>query len=197
MKISKATPNQSSIIASFIMEAMNHECCQNLAGPHHTLADFHHLLTQLIGMEQSQYSYLNTLTALNENGEVIGVCVSYDGAQLHTLRQAFVDGAKEYFNIDYSGIDDETQAGELYIDSLCVDHDYRGQGIASALLQATIDKAKQLHLPAVGLLVDHSNPKAEHLYHRLGFIYANDARWGGHDMKHLVHHLSPIEYPND
>mgnify|MGYP000912830543 FL=1 len=89
------------------------------------------------------------------------------------------------------------QAGELYIDSLCVDHDYRGQGIASALLQATIDKAKQFHLPTVGLLVDHGNPKAEHLYHRLGFIYANDARWGGHDMKHLVHHLSPIEYPND
>ena len=40
-------------------------------------------------------------------------------------------------------------------------------------------------LPAVGLLVDKGNPKAEKLYTRIGFKYVGDSSWGGHEMKHL------------
>lgn len=183
IRIEKAQPLQASAIASLIMLAMNHACCQYFAGPHHTLSDFHQLMIRLVERRDSQYSYLHTLVALNGN-EVIGCCVSYEGEKLHALRRAFIDEALASFGIDYSAMEDETQAGELYIDSLAVDARYQGRGIATALLKATCEKALALHLPA-GLLVDKGNPAAERLYTRLGFRYVNDATWGSHPMKHL------------
>lgn len=63
IKIEPATPDRASHIASLIMEAMNPGCCQNLAGAHHTLAEFHQVMERLVRMEDSQYSYRNTLLA--------------------------------------------------------------------------------------------------------------------------------------
>lgn len=186
IKITNATKQQAGTIATLIMLAMNHECCKNFAGDKHTLEDFHKMMTRLVEREDSQYSYKNTLVALDEESiAVIGICVSYDGADLHTLRKAFIEEALNQFGIDYSGIDDETGKGELYIDSLAVDERFRKRGIASALLKATLEKAKALNIRLTGLLVDCGNPKAEQLYARLGFKFVNGTAWGGHKMKHL------------
>lgn len=183
--IEQAQVSQASDIARLIMEAMNHECCLYFAGEEHGLSGFHQLMTDLVCRTDSQYSYLNTLVALNAQREVIGVCTSYDGAELHQRRTAFVQGCLARFNRDFGNMDDETAAGELYVDSLAVDVRYRGKGIAKSLLKATIEKAKQLQLPAVGLLVDKGNPKAERLYASVGFQYVGDNQWGGHAMRHL------------
>ncbi len=186
IRITNAVKQQADTIAKLIMLAMNHECCKNFAGEKHTLEDFHKMMKRLVEREDSQYSYKNTLVALDEDSKaVIGICVSYDGADLHTLRKAFIEEALKEFGIDYSGIDDETEKGELYIDSLAVDERFRKMGIASTLLKATLEKAKALNIPLTGLLVDYGNPKAEQLYSRLGFKFVNDTAWGGHKMKHL------------
>lgn len=187
MKISikEASVEQASHIASLIMEAMNHECCQNFAGPQHTLADFHRLMALLVQMDDSQYSYRNTLVATTPDDTLVGVCVAYDGAKLHQLRARFVEEAQKAFGIDYSDMPDETAAGEYYIDSLAVSRDWRGKGIAKMLLQSVVERASDLGLPAVGLLVDKDNPRAESLYKFVGFEYVEDATWGGHPMKHL------------
>lgn len=187
--IEQAQISQASDIARLIMEAMNHECCLYFAGEEHGLSGFHQLMTDLVCRDDSQYSYLNTLVALNAQREVIGVCTSYDGAELHQRRTAFVQGCLARFNRDFGDMDDETAAGELYVDSLAVDVRYRGKGIAKALLRATIEKGKQLQLPAVGLLVDKGNPKAERLYASVGFQYVGDNQWGGHGMRHLQYVL--------
>ena len=83
-------------------------------------------------------------------------------------------------------MEDETQAGELYLDSLAVVPEYRHQGIAKKLLKAVKERANRLGLPVVGLLVDKGNPAGEALYASAGFRYVNDCQWGGHSMKHLV-----------
>ena len=83
-------------------------------------------------------------------------------------------------------MDDETQAGELYLDSLAVLPEYRHRGIAKALLLATKKRADKLGLPCVGLLVDKGNPTAEALYTSVGFGYVGDNQWGGHAMKHMI-----------
>ena len=175
IKIEKATPDLASHIASFIMEAMNAECCQNFAGPKHTLIDFHRMMT---------------LAAFTSNGILVGACVGYDGADLHRLRRRFCEEALVEFGLDYSGMPDETEEGEFYIDSLAVSRNFRGKGFATELLKAAIERAKELRLPAVGLLVDKGNPKAGALYTRLGFEYVNDATWGGHPMKHLQYKVN-------
>ena len=185
MRIENARKEQAAQIARLIMLAMNHDCCQYFAGPDHTLDDFHRVMTELVERDDSQYSYRNTEVAVDDDGRLMGICVTYDGGRLRGLRRAFVEAARVAFGIDYSGMDDETQAGELYADSLAVEERDRLQGVASALLLSAAAKAKRMGLPAVGLLVDAGNPDAERLYRRVGFEYVNDAEWGSHPMHHL------------
>lgn len=73
IQIEQATPDKASHIASLIMEAMNAQCCQNFAGPQHTLVDFHRMMTKLVEMEDSQYSYKNTLVAMSTDGILVGM----------------------------------------------------------------------------------------------------------------------------
>ena len=185
MEIREATKNQAAEIASLIMMAMTDDCCLYFCGDGYGLQDFHKMMTMLVEREDSQYSYENTLVALSGD-KVVGVSVSYDGGRLHELRRAFIESAKEYIGKDHSGMDDETQAGELYLDSLAVLPEYRRRGIAKQLIGATKGRADSMGLPYVGLLVDKGNPSGEALYSSVGFQYANDSTWGGHQMKHLI-----------
>lgn len=183
--IRKAIKGEASAIARLIMNAMTDECCLYFCGDGYGLDDFHAMMTSLVEHEDSQYSYRNTLVAVDDD-TVVGIAVSYDGGMLHELRRAFIDAAKQYLGKDNSGMDDETQAGELYLDSLAVLTSYRRQGIARKLLHATKEKANSMGLPCAGLLVDNGNHTGEALYASAGFVYQNDSQWGGHTMKHLI-----------
>ena len=185
IEIKAAKKDQSVSIARLIMMAMTDDCCLHFCGVGYGLDDFYRMMTSLVEREDSQYSYKNTLVAMDDE-KVVGVAVSYDGARLNELRQAFIEVAKEQIGKDHSGMDDETQAGELYLDSLAILSEYRRQGIARKLLRATKEKADQMGLPCLGLLVDKGNPAGESLYASVGFRYVNDSNWGGHPMKHLV-----------
>jgi DNA-3-methyladenine glycosylase I len=143
------------------------------------------MMTALVEREDSQYSYRNTLVAMADK-KVVGIAVSYDGGLLHELRRAFIQAAKTCIGKDHSGMDDETQSGELYLDSLAILPEYRRQRIASRLLIATKERATRMGLPCVGLLVDKDNSDGEALYSSVGFRYVDDNHWGGHPMKHLV-----------
>lgn len=172
---------QAAEIASLIMEAMDYDCCQNFAGEAHTLEDFHRMMTALVSLDDSQYSYRNTLVALVD-GQIAGCLVGYDGKDLRRLRKRFIEKAAEYLGRDFSGMDDETQAGEYYLDSLCVKKDFRKRGIATKLIREAISRHGS---QPVGLLVDHTHPWAERLYRAIGFEFVNETAWGGHAMNHL------------
>lgn len=186
IEIREAVESQAAAIASLIMTAMTDECCLYFCGEGRGLDDFRQMMTMLVEHDDSQYSYRNTLVAM-DGDRVVGISVSYDGAHLHQLRRAFIQAAKQQLCKDHSGMDDETQAGELYLDSLAVLPDYRRQGIARMLLLATKERANRMGLPCVGLLVDKGNPAGQALYTSVGFRYANDNQWGGHPMKHLIY----------
>ena len=184
-QIRRATKEQAAEIANLIMMAMTDECCLYFCGDGYGLEDFRKMMTMLVEAEVSQYSYKNTLVAMVSD-KVVGISVSYDGGRLRKLRRAFIQAAREYIGKNHSGMDDETQAGELYLDSLAVLPDYRRQGIARKLVSATKKKAEKMHLPCVGLLVDKDNPEGEAFYTSIGFRYVDDNQWGGHPMKHLI-----------
>ena len=186
--IQPAIREQAESIAQLIMTAMTDECCLFFIGENQTLDDFKQAMICLVNDEQSQYSYTNTLVAVHNN-DVVGICLSYDGKDLRFLRSKFIEIAKVRFNRDFADMNDETQEGELYVDSLAVKKSFREKGIAQKLLKATIEKARNLHINHVGLLVDCNNPLAEKLYSKVGFQYVNNSSWGGHSMKHLQYHI--------
>ena len=192
MIIIKAQPQHCEDIARLIMTAMTDECCQNIAGEKHNIDDFHKMMLELVRMDDSQYSWRNAFVAVDEKATdgdidkapVAGAIVGYDGKDLHRLRLRFQEAAKKHLEMDYSQMDDETEAGEFYLDSLAIYPEYRRRGIARQLLQRASEYAASLNLPAA-LLVDKGNPNAERLYRSVGFEYCNDAMWGGHEMRHL------------
>lgn len=192
MKILHANPSHAADIARLIISAMTDDCCQFLVGPGHTLEDFHNTMLRLVLMDDSQYSWRNAFVAVDEEATegnveyapVAGAIVGYNGADLHRLRRRFQEEALRQLQMDYSQMDDETEAGEFYLDSLAIYPEYRRRGIARQLLKRASEHAASLNLPAA-LLVDKGNPNAERLYRSVGFEYCNDAMWGGHEMRHL------------
>ncbi len=163
------------------MEAMDYECCRNFAGPEHSLDDFRSMMTKLVTMDESQYSYRNTLVAM-VGDDVAGCLVAYDGKDLLRLRRRFIEAAREFLDRDFSTMDEETRAGEYYLDSLCVKKDFRKRGIATKLIKEAIERHGT---QPIGLLVDHTHPWAERLYRAIGFEFVNETTWGGHSMNHL------------
>ncbi len=183
-EIREATKNQAAEIADLIMIAMTDECCLYFCGEGYGLDDFRKMMISLVEADVSQYSYKNTLVAM-DGKKVVGVAVSYDGGRLRKLRRAFIAAAKEYLGKDHTGMDDETQSGELYLDSLAVLPEYRRLGIAKKLVMTAKKRADRMRL-RLGLLVDKDNPVGEAFYTHVGFQYEGDSQWGGHSMKHLV-----------
>jgi ribosomal protein S18 acetylase RimI-like enzyme len=63
----------------------------------------------------------------------------------------------------------ESGGREALIDEIYVTPEYRGQGLASALIYASLEKAKALSTKAVFLETEAANPESRALYERLGF----------------------------
>ncbi|MCC8117535.1 MAG: GNAT family N-acetyltransferase [Bacteroidales bacterium] len=175
-----------AITPELVLESFNHH------GVDHSVEEYVELFSRLAAREDSQYSYLNALVALDED-KVIGVIVGYDGAKLAMLRQAFIDMAAQDYGIVFDKpFADETEPGEFYLDTLAVKPEARGRGIGRALLSAMVDRAhKEAGKPA-GLLVDKKNDRARRLYEAVGFIPVGDRLFIGELMTHMQHPKSDM-----
>ncbi len=143
------------------------------------------LFAGLAAREDSQYSYLNTLKAVDDDGEAMGFAVGYDGAELHRLRRAFYSEVKRVLGKDMEGkMGDECQPGEYYLDSLAVFPQYRGRGIARELIKAMAERASLSGKP-LGLLCEKTNIRARSLYDSSGFIPVGEAPFAGEIMDHM------------
>lgn len=171
--IREGVPTDAPFVASVVMMAIGGDATH----------PFHGIVNELSARDDAQYSYCNALVA-EVDGCVAGAIVGYDGARLHELREPlqrlFVERTGEEIKIE-----EETSAGEFYLDSFAVSPQYRGLGIGSRLLVAARDRAFSAGFERVGLLVDFENPRAEKLYASLGFVRVNATTFLGHDMWHM------------
>jgi ribosomal protein S18 acetylase RimI-like enzyme len=136
-----------------------------------------------VGQNGNQYSH-NNILVWDEAGEVSGMIMAYDGAQLNELRKPFLQYTTT--QLGFTGQpEDETQPGEYYIDCLAVDPNHQGKGIAKKLLSALFERAAQLNHQTVGLLVSKGNDKAKKLYIDLGFEVKGDKALLGGVHEHL------------
>jgi ribosomal protein S18 acetylase RimI-like enzyme len=81
--------------------------------------------------------------------------------------------------------EDETTAGEFYVDSLGVLPAHRGTGGATVLLQFLIDEYVKQRSETLGLLVEEENTAAKRLYQKLGFSRVGQRSLFGKQMEHL------------
>lgn len=113
IEIKESTKGQAADIARLIMMAMTDDCCLHFCGKSYGLEDFRKMMTLLVEREDSQYSYKNTMVAV-DGDKVVGISVSYDGSKLHELRRPFLELALKHIGKNHSGMNDETQAGASY-----------------------------------------------------------------------------------
>lgn len=189
MKITSATKQDASLIADAILAAVGPDIVNNLAGSEHTVKDIHDLFQRLASREDSQYSYLNSRIAKDENECPMGVCISYDGADLKRLRIPFFEEANKTLgwgltDEEIDSVPGETSDDEFYLDTLMTLPDYRGKGVAKSLIKDAKNRSSLAGKP-LGLLCDQDNSKAGHLYKSLGFKECGLRPFAGHDMIHM------------
>lgn len=149
------------------------------------------VFTELAEMENSQYSYRNSIIAETPEGEVAGIVVAYDGKILIEARRLFFKLAKDLLHWDiYDMVEDgepevETDPSEFYLDSLAVRPQFRNHGVATKLIKEVEKRAAEVGKP-VGLLCAEHNDTARPLYEKLGFKEIGKRPFAGELMSHMV-----------
>src|SRR5690606_8095962 len=108
----------------------------------------------------------------------------YEGAKLQQLRQPVLYLLSRDYGRNISP-EDETEAGEFYIDTVAVHHNHQGKGLGTKPLKLVIGQIVQQEGGTVGLLVDVDNPKAKNLYLQVGFKKVGEKPLMGHPYEHL------------
>ena len=142
------------------------------------------LLTLFIERTDNQYSYQHIMVA-EEDGQLLGQLCLYDGAHLEELRQPILDFLAENYKVILPTAEQETQAGEIYLDTIAVSPQAQGKGIGKLLLAAAIKEYVEKQGKILGLLVDQDNPAAKKLYLHMGFKTVKPVTIFQKEMEHL------------
>ncbi|MDN6639949.1 MAG: GNAT family N-acetyltransferase [Tetragenococcus halophilus] len=138
-------------------------------------------------MADPDYRYGSHRGLVSEvDGKVAGVAFGYFASEEEKVDESLENvlanhkiGAQSLFT------ERESFAGEWYLDLLCVDEAYRGQGIGSQLLTAAEEFARRSGASIIGLCVDYENQKAQRLYEEKGFKIVGEQTLS----HHLYHHM--------
>lgn len=158
MTFRPATDNDAYFIAQGFHMAMHYKRTEE------ELARFAELIST---RDDVLYCAKNTLIA-EYNGEMAGMLTAYDGSRYREMRRLTMQLMKEHFDMEFPDMEDETKAGEYYLDSLAVWPQYRGIGLGTALLERGIAEGLRLGLTTT-LTVDPKNRNAQQVYASLGF----------------------------
>lgn len=178
--IRPATPADAPLIGWAVVTAVGIEIIETI-GSVEAVAE---MFADLARLDDTQYSWRNTLVAVAPDGTPCGVCIAYDGAGLHAMREHFFHAVSSRFGLDMTDIADETDPSEVYLDTLAVKPKYRRHGVARALIAAAADRAAAIGKP-LGLLVDKDNDRARRLYESCGFTFVGERPFAYTLMDHL------------
>lgn len=176
-----AKPEDASVVAPLMILAMGH--IAGIFANSENYEDAIPFFEMFFRMDNNQYSYVNTLVYENEKG-IVGSVTGYDGKHLYQLRQPILDELRKS-DPDFTP-NDETEAGEYYLDCVNVDESQQGKGIGKILINAFCELGFSLGYKRIGLIVDMENPAAKKLYTNLGFYEEGIRDFMGHQYFHMV-----------
>lgn len=186
MTITPCQRADADAIARAVVMAIGPELSRKYAAEAGSVEEVTGIFARVAALDVSQYSYVNALKAVDQDGRAMGIVVAYDGGELARLRRAFLDevGLRE------GDIPDETEPGEYYIDTLAVFPEHRGRGVGRRLLEAAVDDGRRAGLRP-GLLVEKGNDRARRLYESAGFGQVGEREFAGELMDHLAVAVEP------
>ncbi len=185
VRIRKAKPTDAEVTVPLIMDAIGH-IAEQMTGETNLVAVEQEMIA-LFKRYDNRHSFLNTWIAEVDNG-VIGVMVFYTGAQALQLDVNLMEWLKEKNGLSVD-IPPEAHVDEYYIDTVCVDSRFRGQGIGSLLLNHAELVAREEESAKLALNVEIEKEAAIRLYERLGYQIAEPWVIYGGQFHHMVKRL--------
>ena len=146
------------------------------------------ILSDFFGREDNRISYQNALV-MEEEGELVGVAIFYDGAKARELDAPLERAAAKKSGDSNYCIPTEPEASKFYLDTLSVSPRCQGKGYGSKLIEAGCDWARKLGHHRMALLVEVDHAAAKRLYERLGFCTDYTKRIAGQEYFHMVRSL--------
>jgi len=129
-------------------------------------------MAEVCRRDDTLYSWRNT-TVVWDGTERAGFAIAYDGSRYAEMKRTtlplLLPFMIPYFGEGFHRMEDETEEGEYYLDTLAVNPSYRRRGIGQLLLDHCMRKASEKGIPHCTLLVDPQNEKAKSLYRKMGF----------------------------
>ncbi len=183
MDIRKATIEDAAAIARNIMAAMDYDSFDEPLDDE--LQAMLEGMTEICASKDTLYSWKNTLVA-TVDGVVAGSLTSYDGAEYLKMRELTFGLAREKFGWEPPMMDDETKAGEWYMDSLAVSPFFRKRGIAKLLIGQTLEVAEGLGFTTASLIALASSEHLISLYESCGFRPDGHLNCFGHDYLRMI-----------
>ncbi len=201
MEIRKARIEDSAAIACNVMAAMGYDVFgESLDTETQAMLEG---MTEICAREDTLYSWRNTLVAVADEADcglerskagcaggtgpmVAGSLTSYDGAEYLAMRELTFGIAREKFGWSPPLMDDETQAGEWYMDSLAVHPSFRKRGIAQLLFTQTFEVAEALGFTKASLIALASADRLVAFYESIGFKPECHLNCFGHDYLRMV-----------
>ena len=146
------------------------------------------ILSDFFGQEDNRISYQNALV-MEEEGELVGVAIFYDGAKARELDAPLERAAAKKSGDSNYSIPTEPEASEFYLDTLSVSPPHQGKGHGRKLIEAGCDLGRKLGHHRIALLVEVDHAPAIRLYERLGFCTDYTRSIAGQEYFHMVRGL--------
>lgn len=186
IQIRKAKKEDAKEVAELMMLAMT-EIVYQFIGTDDSEEGMR-FLRDLVQQDNNQYSYQHIFIAETLGGDILGQICLYPGGQLEQLRKPVLEQIKSRYTIELQ-VANETQAGEIYIDTIAVSPLAQGKGVGKQLIEFVIDEFVNKRKEVLGLLVDSDNPNAKRLYEKMGFETKNGLTIFGKEMEHMQYSI--------
>ena len=134
------------------------------------------------GMEKDddQYTYKNVIVA-EYDGNVIGALLSYP-SKFHCITEELKNLLPKDRFENFADFFDARVENSWYIDTICVDDNFQGQGIGSKLITLARKRALENGYKIISLLVYADNLGAQKLYKRHNFEVVRKVRLDPHEL---------------
>lgn len=139
-------------------------------------------------------------------GTVIGIGACYSGADYHRLTAGTLRDVVAFYGLrggisvlrnsmQVKSIMPPPDRSTLYIANLCVDANYRGQGVGTALVEKQKVYARDKKYTSYALDVLTNNTRAKQLYARIGFSARTVNRFRGSRTRRVLPDTMRMEAP--
>tara|TARA_R110002049_G_scaffold147342_1_gene310068 strand:+ start:33569 stop:34216 length:648 start_codon:yes stop_codon:yes gene_type:complete len=137
------------------------------------------MVSELLAREV-HYSYANSIVVQFE-GNVVGMALSFPSSGLmlsEQIKQHYSERQFQY--VKYFA--ENTIADSWHLDAICIDAEYRGNGIGRDLLQKVKQQASYYKYPELEVFVFANNTGAIRFYQRHGFAECKEIDVSGHEF---------------